>query len=312
MKLNPKKASFGRHETFALRYGWLPKGYAALIEGQEKGVDVFSSDDATVVLGVGKNMVASIRYWLRACQIIDPVNSEPTEVGDLIFNPAGGYDPYLEDEATIWLLHWLLASNAEQATAWFWFFNKFHKPEFTSQELTTALVDFVKDVMIEGKKPSLATLKNDAQLIHRMYTQSKGSGRTPLEDALDSPLALLRLMSQGEGGRRFISRPEVRQGLPLGVLGFAVLQLMKQRQIKSIPIEELMYSRGDFCAPGAVFRLTENDLITKLEKLINYIPGVLDIRDTAGIHQLFLVDDKYEPGECLEEHYQTASGEVAA
>ena len=26
---NPKKASFGRHETFALRYSWLTKGFQA-------------------------------------------------------------------------------------------------------------------------------------------------------------------------------------------------------------------------------------------------------------------------------------------
>jgi len=232
-------------------------------------------------------------------------------VGALIFDSKSGLDPYLEDEATIWLLHWLLVSNPDLATSWYWFFNKFHKPEFTSQELTTALTDFVKDVIIEGKKPSVGTLKNDAQLLHRMYSQSKGNGRTPLEEALDSPLALIRLVSQSAGGRRFISRPEARGALPLGVLGFAVIEIMRERNLKSIPIEELMYSRGNHCAPGAVFRLTENDLITKLEKLVNYIPDVLGIRDTSGIHQLFLLKE-CSASDFLKEHYQDLSAKVAA
>ena len=298
---NPKQTSFGRHETFSLRFSWLTKGFQAF----KRMPDVFNADTATVDLGVGKNMVASIRYWLRACQIITPDSSATTEIGESIFNEKTGFDPYLEDEATIWLLHWLLASNSSLATSWYWFFNKYHKPEFTSEELVTSLNDFVKDVIIEGKKPSIATLKNDAQLIHRMYTQSKGNGRTPLEEALDSPLALLRLMTQTAGGRRYISRPEVRHTLPLAVLGYSVIQIMAERNLKSIPIEDLMYSRGAYCAPGAVFRLTENDLITKLEKLVHYLPNILDIRDTAGIHQVFLINE-CEAVEFLHEHYKNA------
>lgn len=308
MKFNPKKIAFGRHETFALRFSWLPKGFHAL----EKNPNVFNDDDAVVELGVGKNMVSSIRYWLRASQVIDPASSEPTEVGQLIFGKKG-LDPYLEDEATIWLVHWLIASNPDLATAWYWFFNKFHKPEFTSQELGTALVDFVKDVVTEGKKPSPSTLKADAQLLHRMYTQSKGNGRTPLEEALDSPLALLRLMTQSAGGRRFTSRPEVRPGLPLGILGFAVVQLMNESGVKTLPIEDLMYARGNTCAPGAVFRLTENSLITKLEQLVDFLPGYIGINETAGIHQLSLISDSLvDPLEYLKQHYALTSGEVAA
>lgn len=284
---DPKKTSFGRHETFSLRFSWLTKGYQAF----KKDPDVFNSDGATIELGVGKNMVASIRYWLRACQIITPDSSSITNIGESIFNEETGFDPYLEDEATIWLLHWLLSTNSSVATSWYWFFNKYHKPEFTSEELATSLNDFVKDVIIEGKKPSIATLKNDSQLIHRMYTQSKGNGRTPMEDALDSPLALLRLMSQTAGGRRYISRPEIRPTLPLAVLGYALVEIMKERNLKSIPIEDLMYSRSVYCALGAVFRLTENDLVTKLEQLVTYLPDTFDIRDTAGIHQVFLINE---------------------
>ncbi len=122
MKLNPEKASFGRHETFPLRYGWLPKGFQAV----QKDPHIFeNADEATVRMGVGKNMVNSIRFWLRATGMMASKDYSLTQLGKKILNDEKpkGWDPYLEDEATIWLLHWLLASNAELSTTWFWFFN---------------------------------------------------------------------------------------------------------------------------------------------------------------------------------------------
>ncbi len=304
MKFINDKVAFGRHETFALRYSWLSKGF--------QNINVFDDDDAVVRLGVGKNMVSSIRYWLRACQLITPSKPEQAEIlGELIFDDENGFDPYLEDEATIWLVHWLLATNATFATSWFWFFNKYHKPEFTGQELQTALSDFVKEQVIDKRRPSASTIKSDAQLLTRMYSQSKGNGRTPLEEALDSPLSLLGLITQSAGGRAYQSKPAARPGLPIGIFSFAVSQLMSKRNVTTLPIEELMYSRDNFAAPGSIFRLTETDLITKLEIMVDYIPGYFDIRETSGIHQLYQVNE-IQPVKYLEKYYADIEQGVAA
>lgn len=304
MKFDGNKVAFGRHETFALRFSWIPKGFHHM--------NGFDNEDAIVKLGVGKNMVNSIRYWLRACQLITDVKPDAAlEIGDFVFNLRSGVDPYLEDEATIWLLHWLLATNASLATSWFWFFNKFHKPEFTGQELHTALADFTRESVVEKKRPASGTLKNDALLIPRMYTQSKGNGRTPLEEALDSPFSLLGLITQSAGGRSYQSRPEARPGLPTGVFAFAVAQLMQERNMVAIPIEELMYSRNDFASPGSIFRLTETDLITKLERMVDYIPGYFQIRETAGIHQVYM-NNPIKPLKYIEKYYADTNQGVAA
>ena len=53
---------FARHETFHPRFGWLKKGYDAAV----KNNNIFLEEDAAVTLGVGKNMVRSIRYWCSA------------------------------------------------------------------------------------------------------------------------------------------------------------------------------------------------------------------------------------------------------
>ena len=296
MRLNLIKTAFGRHETFALRYSWLTKGYQTKAE-------VFSSDDATVELGVGKNMVKSIQYWLKACQIVSD-DMEHTEIGNAIFNEDDGFDPYLEDEATIWLIHWLLVTNSELATSLYWFFNHFHKPEFSAQEVQTALVDFVKEKL--RVKTSPKTVKSDALLILRMYTQNRTSKRTPLEESLDSPLSLLHLITHSPDGRQYFSKAESRPQLPLGILGYAIADLFIAKNKKSLPIEELMYSKSGDIAPGIIFRLTENDLIYKLEKLVHYIPGKFEIRETAGIHQLYQIDDEIDPIEFLNKHYSVA------
>ncbi len=305
MKFNADKVAFGRHETFALRYSWLTKGFQAI---KDTSFDFSNADEATVRLGVGKNMVSSIRYWLRACQMIKQDSLEPSELGDLILTE-NGLDPYLEDEATLWLLHWLLATNAEQATAWFWFFNKFHRPEFTGLELQIALSDFLKENILKGKRPAANTLKSDAFLLPKMYSLGKASRKTSSEESLDSPLSLLRLVSNASDDKGFVFKARARPSLPVGILAFAVTQLMQYKGINSIPIEEILYSRDNHAAPGSVFRLTEVDLVTKLEQMVGFIKGIYEIRETAGIHQLYMLKN-IDAKKFLIKHYDLDAQEV--
>ena len=58
---------FARHETFHLRHMWLKKAYNEL----QKDGSLFLREDATVRLGVGKNMVGSIRFWCQAYKVIE-------------------------------------------------------------------------------------------------------------------------------------------------------------------------------------------------------------------------------------------------
>ena len=93
---------FSGHESFQCRYYWLKKGYDFI---QNEGD--FNSDDAPVQLGVGKNMVAGIKYWLKAFGVFDYENKELSDLGKRIFDDKG-WDPFLEDQGTLWLLHYYL------------------------------------------------------------------------------------------------------------------------------------------------------------------------------------------------------------
>ena len=305
VKLTGNATAFGRHESFPLRFGWIIKGLDALADDPR----VFTRDDATIVLGVGKNMVASIRYWLQATRIVrrdQRTNTlRPTQLAKIVFGDEG--DPYLEDEGTIWLLHWLLATNPSDATAIYWFFNHFHKPLFTNVEVATALTDFAKREL--SSRTSVTTLKGDAQVVLRMYSRTAASGRLTLEDALDSPLALLDLQERVDT-RTWRAVPMDRTDLPLDVLAFAIAEVFEHSDVSQLAVADLMYSDSDHCAPGAVFRMTEDGLVGKLEALCEAYPKALRLDRTAGVFQLYKTAP-LDPVEILKASY-ASDGRFAA
>jgi len=65
------KLQFAGHETFPLRQLWLRKAYDAVARSDEIAPrGTFNDPDAIVAFGVGKNMVAAIRHWGLACNVI--------------------------------------------------------------------------------------------------------------------------------------------------------------------------------------------------------------------------------------------------
>jgi hypothetical protein len=196
VKLDPTRTAFGRHETFPLRYAWLTKGFGAICDR----ADIFSQPDRAMVrLGVGRNMVNAIQYWLQAARLVTFAEgrAQPTNIGDMIMGEEG--DRFLEDETTLWLLHWLITSNAEMATGFFWFFNRFALPRFQEADFRTGLADFVaQELRVER---SQSTLKSDTSTLLRMYAPAHKAKQVPEEDHLDTPMAQLRLVEQlGKGG----------------------------------------------------------------------------------------------------------------
>ncbi|WP_462158658.1 DUF4007 family protein [Pseudoalteromonas sp. GB56] len=309
MKLDEKKAAFGRHETFFLRYGWLTKGFWKFLESfclDDSNNDIFKSDDAVVELGVGKNMVGSIKYWLQACQLLKLESKSglfPTELGTSLMGTANkpGWDPYLEDEATLWLIHWLIASNSAQATTFYWFFNRYHKTNFSQEELRTALGDFIRENV--SASTSASTIKNDIAVLTRMYSSAQADKKQGWDDILDSPLSQLSLI-EVKSNKEYQSKSQVKDTLPVSIIGFAIAQLFEARGSTSIPVEELIYSQGGWPAIGSAFRIPENQAIALIEEAVKYIPGMFAINESAGIHQVYKMEHEVSPLQYLEKYYE--------
>ncbi|MCW3114648.1 MAG: hypothetical protein JWR18_3044, partial [Segetibacter sp.] len=84
------KLQFSGHDSFICKHFWLKKCYDFI----QQGTRGFNDELAVVDLGVGKNMVTAISYWLKAYGVTDNSNTV-TELGHYLFNERTGVDPYL-------------------------------------------------------------------------------------------------------------------------------------------------------------------------------------------------------------------------
>ena len=124
---------FSGHQTFAFRYGWPEKGYDFVIHGNH-----FSDPDAMITLGVGKNMVESIKYWCEMLGIISEYG-KVTAFAQKLLDRENGWDPYLEDNASLWLLHWRFCTQTQWMSAATFLFGETFKNAISYKEFNNLL-----------------------------------------------------------------------------------------------------------------------------------------------------------------------------
>ena len=295
--------SFAGHETFVFRYGWLKKA----VDEVRMDSSMFSAADAMVRLGVGKNMVRSIRHWASACRVIRDVagtrrgHVEVTEFGNFIFGE-NGCDPYLEDPTSLWLLHWNLARNEEEATTWAWLFGILTSAEFTKD----SLVNFVKEELERRciSAPSEHTLQRDVDCFIRTYTGTNVGPRTVMEDSLDCPLVELGLIEQFESNTYRFNRAQ-RPALSDQAFAYALVEFWgtSANGRDTLAFTEAAYGAG---SPGALFKLDENSLVERLERLETVTAGALVYGETAGLKQIYKLR-ACNSFDFLLEHYRVVS-----
>ncbi len=275
--------SFSGHKTFSLRHGWLKKG----IDGVSQKPDFFSAEDAMIRLGVGKNMVQSIRHWCLATQILQESEKRgelvPTDLGRSIFLE-DNFDPYLEDSATLWLLHWHLATNFYHSTTWFWMFNYCNSAEFNKEKISLEIQSWLER---QGNKKPLSenTLKRDIDCFLRTYVASRQTKTTVSEDSLDCPLTDLRLITELDDGKAYQFNRGSQDSLPDEIFIYVLAKFwrMKERP-DSIALSKLMSEIG---SPAQVFKLDENSIVNRLEEIETISEGAFAYDETAGLKQIY-------------------------
>jgi len=294
--LADKHLNFSGHETFPFRYTWLTKG----VQNVNKYPNLFLRDDAIVILGVGKNMVHSIRYWCESLDLIEsPKRGEfqVTDIGNRLFS-ANGWDPFIEHPATLWLLHWKLASRIEKGTTWFLAFTRWGAPTFTKEQLRNWILH-----LIEGNNSTRATrnsLKRDIDVFVRTYVPSRKKTKF-LEDSFDCPLVELGLLSEIEADIYEFTRGS-RLSLPDEIFIFALFDYWRKNypEQNSVSFEMILYGAG---SPGRVFGLSENAVYERLVRLPNWTGMSLDT--TAGMRNIFRNSNvSLSPNEILSRYYE--------
>jgi hypothetical protein len=290
--LPPVDLVFARHETFHPRFGWLKKGY----DKAKENPALFLENNAPVMLGVGKNMVRSIRYWCRAFKILE--EDCPSIFGKKLLDDKG-WDPFLEDPASLWLLHWYLLKPTCEAAAWYFTFNLFRGIEFKNEDLFQELQEYTKK---GGKNIAESSLKKDLTCILRMYVESRRES-TVSEDSLDCPFAQLGLIQRGGEIQQYSFQVGAKMSLPSEVIVAACLEFTKYKgEQKTISLSSLSYELG---SPGLVFKLPESVIYNAIEDILPSWPKMLNLSDTAGIIQFSFQDDPNELASAiLEKYYQ--------
>lgn len=295
----PKLTVFARHETFHPRFGWLKKGF----DCAAKDTKIFLDENAPVQLGVGKNMVRSIRYWCNAFDLLE--DDEPTSFGEALLSDSG-WDSYLEDPASLWLLHWHLVQQPCYATAWDFAFNHFRKVEFTYEDLYYELCEY-RDR--EATRIADSSIKKDVSCILRMYA-GQNAKASMSEDALDCPFTDLRLIQTAGDKRHYTFRIGPKQNLPAEIIVYAALIFAEEiyQTARTIPIANLLYDIG---SPGLIFKLNESAICDAIER-VKHPFQELSVEDAAGKLQFtFRTDSPSELAkQVLASYYDDQRGEA--
>ena len=280
-----RRYTFSGHESFYCKSLWLKKGYDFI-----KANNSFNSEDAVVHLGVGKNMVAAIRYWLRAFGLLEEGN--PTEIAEFLFDNENGKDTYIEDLGTLWLLHYYLVKT-ELASIYKLFFVDFHKEknnEFTREQLQ----HFLKRKNAETVYANLYnenTVKRDIGVLLQNYVMPKQD--RPNEDFV-ALLLNLNLIRQSESDNKTLYfNMKGKSELVPEIFLYAVIDDKKEEQIVSF--DRLMDLALIFC-------LSKTELIDSVLLLVEKYPQQLRYTDDGGIKQLFFLKE-IDKNEVLEKYY---------
>lgn len=284
---------FSGHETFPIRYGWLTKGIDSVMDDRY----IFSAPDAIVRLGVGKNMVRGINHWCLVSGLVSEVRPEKgrtrafeaTPLGKLVFGPHG-YDRYMEQQATLWLIHWQIASSIVKATTWYCAFSYLNQPEFTKEDIFRLLIRAMENSGRESPKVSHNTIRRDVDCFIRTYVARKGQPGIGIEDSLECPLSELGLISQGDDPRFYRINDSGQNSLPDCLFAYAVVDYWQRYfpDRASLTLEQLAYQPG---SPGRLFRLSPQSMACRLERIHSYSDSLLSYSESAGIRQVFMDKD---------------------
>ena len=262
--------------------------------------------EVPITLGVGKNMVRSIHHWCQVTRLIEGDGSDfnnrrrfvPTELGDKIFAD-DGFDPYLEDVATLWLIHWQLATNVNRATTWFWAFSVFGQNEFGRDTFIAELINWVE--RNTRNRISENSIKRDVDCFLRTYVPSRLTKTTIMEDTFDCPLVELDLISNSLDGNTYRFHRGPKPSLPIEIFAAALSEFWGTRfsENNTLTFANIAYSEK---SPGRTFQLDEDTLVEYLEGLENLTDGAFRYDETAGVKQVYR-DRKIASTELLHRYY---------
>ncbi len=297
---------FRAHETFFIRKGWLSKGMRCV--AKDKDVFISKEKNPMDVLGIGANMVKSLRYWMQAVGLTKEPKSGRrsqtfTALGERIYT----HDKYIEELGTLQLMQYKLASQINEATAWYYFFNEFNMNEFGRDDFIRGLENYVMmnsveynegDEDVSTKTVALRSLNDDFNCIINTYVPriKISPGKVSPENNIDCPFGELGLIDVLDNKNKIYRKaiPAADSFNPWVILAIIVDQANGE---KSILLNDLLTKK---CNIGRTFNL---DAICMMDILYNVEKtGKIKIVRTAGLDIIQILDDiTFE--DCVDNYY---------
>lgn len=278
------KYTFSGHESFQCKSLWLKKGYDYAKSGKS-----FNDDSAVVELGVGKNMVAAIRYWLRAFGITD-INDHPTKIGDYLLSD-NGKDPFIEDVATLWLLHYFLVTE-QVATLYNIVFVDYKKSrkEFDKADLANVIRRMFADKRFGNTPYNERTVARDIDTLLKNYVTPDSIKAC---DDFSALLLDLKLITKVSKDIYTFQAPGRAKMEPLIFL-FATLDYTGGEQ-RVVDFDVLLKLAN-------IFDLSINELYDIFDSL-HEIDSNITFSNTAG-EQLFSMNEPLDKWQVLNRYYE--------
>lgn len=277
------KLQFSAHETFHIRDGWLGKGLRAL--GDDPGV--FSREYPEEDLGVGHNMVKSIRYWLLAAGLMEAAEKAKNTSKSRFFQPTPfakkllAADQYFENENTWFAIHAHLVSNKDSATSWYWLFNEFPSRRFDEESFLAYLKDYI--AATSKGRYSDRSLANDFRVLTRSYVLSHEDLKADPEEAFACPMARLGLMEYLPNTRTYRLLEPSAEYLNAFTIGYILARFREAVAPTSKTIAFRDALRAPL-GPGRIFNLSGDRLLEAIHELEQ--AGLVSYFRTAGLDQV--------------------------
>jgi len=277
------KLKLKRHESFSIREGWLAKG----IKNVKQDNKIFSSADATDILGVGTNMVKSLKYWMLATKLVEEKNRsvELSEFGNLLDE----YDPYLENIFSWWLIHINMILNIDDAYLYNLFFNKCGNKMFTKRELFEQLSKLLKSEKIEFNEN---ILQDEANMIVKTYTIDEKIDNP--ENNFICPLSELNLIKKIDRDTYEKNKPDYKK-LNYLVVYYLIEYIIAEKDY--ISIDELLKLNN---SPAKLLNLDKNLINEYLDEMKRN--NLIIINRTAGLNMIY-IQKKLSLKEIMQEYY---------
>ncbi|AXK35792.1 DUF4007 family protein [Streptomyces armeniacus] len=280
--------AFARHNGYPPRWGWPVKVHAALREDTQ----AFARAKAPGTLGVGSSIVAPMRFWSlafglirqdeRACGGPRPVCA--TGRGHWLLEEEEGADPYLEEAATLWLLHWwLLSAQPCHVPTFRYLFGIWGRSRFARAELQAAVQDAA--VATGWSRPADRRIQRDITALVSMYGTTGQPDRPSahaVEEYVSNPFRQLGLLELAAAEAHFGEQPRTTRPsdrdlrvnrhrgtscCPRAILAYACLQYAQLQDVRAPGAIALGRLHTDPVGPGRLLLADRRALRTALEQV---------------------------------------------